>query len=166
MFFIECRDYLVNKLTESGIKTQPFITKKKLLASYEAHAGAVLFTKETFDRISAKKNYTDQSGDRKQRLKVFSREVTFNVIIGDASAAVVETIFEAFMANLDRGFMLDGNYVYIEPGDAEWADDDDSILKSKMAVNVEIKFSGGIYKDKALGKIPGFSIAELSGSKE
>lgn len=166
MFFTTCRDYLINKLTVSGIKTRPYTTMKKLSASYEAHIGAVLFATETFDRSGAKKSYTDQTGGRHKRLKVFSRESTFDVIIGDADPDKVESIFETFMTGLDRGIYIDGNYVYIEPGEAEWADDEDSILKSKMAVKVGIRFIGGIYKDSDLGKLTDIEIADISGGKE
>ena len=166
MFFTTCRDYLIDKLRASGINTKPYTTMKRLSASYEAHVGAVLFSKETFDRSGAKKSYTDQEGARHKRLKVFNREATFDVIIGDADADKVEVIFEKFMTGLDRGIYLDGNYIYIDPGEAEWADDEDSILKSKMAVKIGIKFTGGIYKDTDLGSISGIEIADISGRKE
>ena len=166
MFFTTCRDYLITKITASGIKTKPYTTMKKLSASYEAHVGAVLFDKETYDRSGAKKSYTDQEGGRHKRSKVFSRESSFDVIIGDADPDQVEAIFEAFMTGLDRGIYIDGNYVYIEPGEAEWADDEDSILKSKMAVKISIKFIGGIYKDTDLSKLSDIEIADVSGGKE
>lgn len=166
MFFTTCRDYLIDKLTTSGIKTRPYTTMKKLSGSYEAHIGAVLFSKETFNRNGAKRSYTDQTGGRNKRLKVFSRESTFDVIIGDADPDKVEEIFDAFMTGLDRGFYVDGNYVYIEPGEAEWADDEDSILKSKMAVKVGISFVGGIYKDTSLSKLTDIEIADISDEKE
>lgn len=162
MFFTTCRDYLIDKLTASGIKTKPYTTMKKLTSTYESHIGAVLFSKETYDRSGAKKVYSDQTGGQHKRRKVFSREATFAVIIGDADPDKVEQIFENFMTGLERGIYIDGNYVYIDPGEADWTDDDDSILKSKMAVKVEIKFAGGIYKDTDLSKIPNIEIADIS----
>ena len=40
-----------------------------------------------------------------------------------------------------------GNYVDIDPKQADWIDDEDSILKAKCAVQLKIVCTGGIYAD-------------------
>ena len=145
--YIECRDYLVSKLKEAGIKSKPFTNLKRLKTTQETHVGAVLSDKETFDRSGAKMIFNDQTGARHKRRKLFTRDLAFSVIIGDPDPLQTETIFEAFLKALDTGIYIDGNYTAITIGEAEWAEEEDSILKAKVAVNIEVKFSGGVYKD-------------------
>lgn len=158
--FTECREHLIEKLKEAGIRSKPYTSMKKLRASQEAHIGAVLFEEETFDRSGAKKYYSDQTGAQHKRRKVFSRETTFSVIIGDPDPLKTEEFFEAFLRALDKGIYIDGNYTALEVGDAEWVDDDDSILKAKVAVNVKIKFMGGVYKDTDFANLSGIEVVE------
>ena len=82
-----------------------------------------------------------------KRRKIFDRKLTFTVVIGDYTDDAVETMFEAFLANLDRGIYVDGNFVPIEVEGADWVDKDDSILKAQVAVQVTISFDGGVYRD-------------------
>ena len=69
------------------------------------------------------------------------------MVIGDYTDDAVETMFEAFLANLDRGIYIDGNFVPIEVEGADWVDKDDSILKAQVAVQVTISFDGGVFRD-------------------
>ena len=59
----------------------------------------------------------------------------------------VEEIFDRFVASLDRGIYIDGNFVPIEIEGADWVDKDDSLLKAQVAVQVMITFNGGVYRD-------------------
>lgn len=52
-----------------------------------------------------------------------------------------------FVASLDRGIYIDGNFVPIEIEGADWVDKDDSLLKAQVAVQVMITFNGGVYRD-------------------
>lgn len=164
--FIECREHLIKKLKEAGIRSQPITSMKRLRTTQEAHVGAVLFEQETFDRSGAKTIYSDQTGAQHKRRKVFSRETTFSVIIGDPDPKKTEEFFEAFLRALDKGIYIDGNYTPIEVEEAEWADDEDSILKSKVAVNVKVKFIGGVYKDTDFTKLTNIEVESVIKGKE
>lgn len=159
--YMECRAHLMSALQTAGLRSKPFTSMKKLGATQEAHVGAVLFEKETFDRSGAKKHYSDQTGAQHKRSKVFSREATFSVIIGDPDPLKTEQMFEAFLGALSKGISIDGNYTSIEVDEAEWVEEDDSILKSKVAVNVKVRFVGGVYKDSDLTKLTGIEIESV-----
>ncbi|EPR07767.1 hypothetical protein [Ruminiclostridium papyrosolvens] len=151
--FTECREYLLTKLKEAGIHSKPYTSMKRLRASQETHVGAVLFEEESFNRSGTKTIFSDQTGERHKRRKIFSRETTFSVIIGDPDPTKTETIFEAFLRIIDSGIYINGDYTPIQVEEAEWVDDDDSILKAKVAVNFKVKFLGGVYKDSDFVKI-------------
>lgn len=147
MLYGECKQYLIDKLKAAGVKTKPFTTRKSLERSQESHVSAVLFQNEAFARNGSKKLFKDQEGAQHKRKKVFDRTVTFSVVIGGYTDDEVEGIFEAFVLCLDQGIYVDGNYVPIAVSEADWVDRDDSILKAQVAVEVQITFEGGIYKD-------------------
>jgi len=159
--YTECQKYLSGKLKAAGIHSQIITSMKKLQLYQDAHVGAVLFETETFTRSNLKKTYTDEKGDDRKRHKILLRETTFSVIIGDAVPENTERIFEAFLVAIETGLYINGNYTLIEVLDAEWVDDDDSILKSKVAVNVKVKFTGGVYKDILLAKLSGIEVVEI-----
>lgn len=50
--------------------------------------------------------------------------------------------------NLKKGIDVDGNWVNIVVGEADWVEEGDSILKAKVAVQLDITFEGGIYQDR------------------
>ena len=147
MLYGESKKYLLEKLVAAGLKSKPYTTEKALEKSQESHIGAVLFESETVLRNGSKTHYRDQEGAQKKRRKIFDRKLTFTVVIGDYTDDAVETMFEAFLANLDRGIYVDGNFVPIEVEGADWVDKDDSILKAQVAVQVTISFGGGVYRD-------------------
>ena len=121
MLYTESKQYLIDKLKAAGIKSKPFTTEKALEKSQESHIGAVLFERETFTRNGCLNfSYTDNE---------------------------VEEIFDRFVASLDRGIYIDGNFVPIEIEGADWVDKDDSLLKAQVAVQVMITFNGGVYRD-------------------
>ncbi|MDL2288274.1 SON protein [Oscillospiraceae bacterium OttesenSCG-928-F05] len=156
--FIACRDYLIKCLEESGIRTPPIKTMKQLETTQDPRVGAVIFASETFRRSGSKRTYRDENGARHKRRKVFDRDTTFNVIIGDPEPERAERIFERFVCALDNGIVVDGNFVSLEPGQVEWVTNEDSILRSKMAVNIAITFYGGVYSDTRLGRLTGIDI--------
>lgn len=145
--YTESKAYLLAKLKEAGLKTKPYTTIKGLEKSQESHVGAVIFEKEDISRNGSKKLYKDQEGAQKKRRKVFDRKLTFTVTIGDYTDDAVETMFEKFLASLDRGIWVDGDFVPLEAEGADWVNKDDSILKAQVAVQVAITFEGGLYKD-------------------
>ena len=130
MLYAESKNYLINKLKESGLKSKPYTSQKALEKSQESHVGAVLFETESL-----------------------SRKLTFSVVIGGYTDDEVETMFEEFLKHLDRGIYVDGNFVSIEVEEADWVTKDDSILKAQVAVQVKITFDGGLYKDSKPRKL-------------
>ena len=161
----ECREYLVDKVNKAGIKTKVKTTMKDLKLSNESHIGAVLFEDEEFEKDIKKTFYVDQLGNKKKRLKIFDRKTTFSVVIGEYEQSKCELIFAEFMVLIDAGFYIDDNYVEIVPKKASWVDEKDSILKSKVAVQIFIEFDGGIYKDTGFKKVNDICV-EVEISKE
>ena len=151
--YAESKAYLLTKLKEAGVKSKPYTAMKRLERSQESHVSAVIFDKETIARNGSKKIYKDQQGAQKKRRKVFDRDLTFAVIIGDYSDDTVEALFQKFLESLDRGIWVNGNFVPIEAEDAEWADEEDSILKARVAVRVMVTFNGGLYRDTDFGPL-------------
>ena len=109
--------------------------------------GAVLRTGEDFTRSGSKKKYTDQEGHRKQRNKLFERTSELHIVIADTDEAKVEEILTKFLKSISKGLEVNGNWVDIEIGKADWVEGDDSILKSKIAVEFDVILTGGIYVD-------------------
>lgn len=160
--FTECRNYLTQKLQQVGT-AKPYTTMKRLSLARDSHISAVLFGKDTFSRNGSKTIYRDEAGNRHKRRKVFDRGLSFSVVIGDYSEDAVETTLEAFLTALDDGLDVNGNYTPIDVEEAEWVDKDDSILQSKLAVNIKVTFNGGVYRDTDFAKV---ADAEIQAEKE
>ena len=141
------RDFLVQKLKDAGIHGKIHESMKSLKNCNELHVGAVLRTEERFTRSGSKKRYTDQQGQRKQRNKLFDRTTELHVVIADTDEAKVEEMLTNFLKGISKGLAVDENWVDIEIGKADWVEGDDSILKSKIAVEFDVMLTGGIYTD-------------------
>lgn len=141
------RDFLVQKLKDAGIHGKIHESMKSLKNCNEVHVGAVLRTGEDFTRSGSKKRFTDQQGQRKQRNKLFERTTELHIVIADTDEAKVEEILTRFLESISKGLEVDGNWVDIEIGKADWVEGDDSILKSKIAVEFDVTLTGGIYTD-------------------
>lgn len=165
MLYTEAKQYLLNKLTAAGLKSKPYTTQKSLEKSLESHIGAVLFEREAYARNGSKKRFRDEEGAKHKRRKVFDRDLTFTVIIGDYTDDKVEAIFERFVSGLDSGIYVDGNFIPIEVEGADWVDKDDSILKAQVAVQVSVTFHGGIYKDTDFGPLTRIEMVEIDRKK-
>lgn len=158
--YAECKQYLIGKLKATGIRTNPYTSHKALESCQESHVGAVLFAGEDLLRNGSKTIYKDNGATRKRR-KIFDRDITMSVIIGDYSDDRVEQIFERFVQLLDKGIEVDGNYVPIEPVAADWVDRDDSILRARVAVQIKVIFHGGIYRDTDFAKLTGIEVGSI-----
>lgn len=145
--YVACQKELIRALQAAGCVKQPFISMKKLLASSESRLSAVLSEDEAIERQKGKKFFTDENGKRLKRTKIFNRDITFTVVIGDYNNEAVEEIYEKFLKELADGIYLDGNYISIEPSDTEWNEEKDHILYSKVSMQVKITCHGGIYRD-------------------
>lgn len=153
MLYTQAKAYLVEKLKEAGLKTKPHTTMKSLSRSMESHVGAVLSGTEAIARNGSKTIYKDQEGAQHKRRKLFDRNVTFQVVLGDYSDDKVETMLEAFLASLDRGIEVDGNFVPLEVDGVEWDMEEDHPLKAEIAARVSVTFQGGVYKDTDFRKV-------------
>lgn len=142
----ECRNVLIETLKKAGIRNKPYTSQKVLGLTQESHVGAVLFEKESLQKDLQSRVYI--TADRKRKRKrVFSRVVSFTVVIGEYTLEAAEAIYERFIEQLPDGIFVDDNYVSIEPDEAEWMDEKDHILKSKVAVQLLVLCNGGVYKD-------------------
>lgn len=145
---VECRSYLENKLKEAGIKTNIFKEQKKLKSNQEQHTAAVLIEKEEIEKSGKIKIYIDELTPKKQkRIEKFSRVVYFIVIIGDYDLTACATTYERFISLLEKGLYINGNWTEMSIEEIDWVDEDDSILKSKITVQMLFKFEGGIFED-------------------
>ena len=69
------------------------------------------------------------------------------MIIGEYTAEKAEEIYERFLRTVERGLYIDGNFTGAEIEGADWVEKEDSILKAKVAVQVKVRFDGGVYRD-------------------
>lgn len=148
----QCKAYLTAKLKIAGMN-KIHTSMKELKAYQDSHVGAVLPEADTFTRSYAKKIYRNEESTKLKRLKLFDRETRFIVVIGEYDQAKCDVIFSAFMVALDAGIVIEGNYTALEVEEADWVDKEDSILQAKVAVQVKIKFVGGIYKDTGFAPV-------------
>lgn len=155
--YSECKEYLIKKLEAAGIMSSIFTDRKNLEATYESHVGAILFGEDTLTRNGSKTRYKENGNDRK-REKVFDRTISYDVIIGDYKEETVQEIFENFVTGLDKGILINGMYVSIDIGEIDWVEQGDSLLKSKLAVQMKVLFTGGIYKQYELGNIQDINV--------
>ena len=167
--FIECQQFLKDALKEAGIRTPPITTMKQLKVFADSHVGAILFDDETLNRSGSKRIFRNERGDQQKRRRVYDRSITFDVIIGEYTAQAAEAIYEAFLLKLERGLYIDGNFTSAEIVGADWVEKEDSILKAQVAVQVKIKFDGGVYRDTDFvdvsGKELGISTENLNGKE-
>jgi len=159
--YAETKNYLLEHLKASGLKSNPYTSQKALEKSQESHIGAVLFERETLERDGSKVHYKDETGVLKKRRKVFARTLSYVVILGDYTDEAVEEMYQVFLSNLDEGIYIDGNYVPITIESADWVDKDDNILKAKVAVQILVSFAGGVYRDTGFVSVKDLEIEKI-----
>lgn len=147
------KEYLIEILKKSGIKSQIYTSMKKLKASNETHVAAVLFDGESFERSNSKRRYIDKAGIEKRRKKIFERETRMKVIISDNSEEKVEEITMNFLRMIGTGFPYDGNWIDIWIEGAEWLSEGDHILRGKIAVELKLTLKNGVYSEETLKSI-------------
>ena len=144
---VECNEYLKVKLKAAGIQKPIITTQKKLKDNNEKHCGAVLPDKEEVTKSGQMKFYYDDQNKKKKRTQKFNRVVYFIVIIGEYSFEKCSELYEKFLCELDYGLYIDGNWAEMTIEEIDWVDNEDSILKSDITVQMLVKFEGGVYKD-------------------
>lgn len=151
--YTDCQDEIIRALKAAGCAGKPFTSKKLLTASSESHVSAVLCEDDRVERASGKKTYTAQDGRTLKRSRRFDRDITYTVIIGDYQQKKAEETWEKFLLELAAGIYVDGNYVSINPEDAQWMGEKDHILFARVAVQAKIVCHGGLYLDTDMTKL-------------
>lgn len=154
--YTECRKYLVETVAAVSGR-QPLTSMKRLIAAADSRVAAVLCEEEALAKDKSKRIYTDPAG-RHRRTKKYKREITFTVTIGDYNETEAEAVYNKLLEALADGIYIDGNWVEIEPSRADWAAGDDSILRAKCAVQMAVKFIGGVYTDTDFARVSDVSI--------
>ena len=146
----EEREFIVNTLKSAGAKGKIHDSVKSMKNCSDVHVCAVMRVGESFTRSGSKRRFEDQEGHRKQRNKLFDRVTVLQVVIADANEEKVDKLLTDFLKKISKGFAVSGNWVDIEIGDADWVEENDSILKSRIAVEFDVTLKGGIYTDTDL----------------
>lgn len=146
--YTECKDYLVQALKDAGLKA-PITSMKRLKTCSDIRLSAVLFQAEKLTKEKRKRIY-QADGVTNKRRKYYARELVFRVVIGEANDAVAEEIYERLLVSLQDGVYVHGNYVEVIAEDTEWYAEEDSILRAKCAVELTIRFIGGVYRDYSM----------------
>lgn len=157
----ECRDYLIQRLKDAGIKTKVCTSLKDLKQFSDPLVGAAIPDGDNFVRAHSKKIYQSAAGDKHKRRKLYDRELSFLVVIGAKDYQQASEIFERFLTDLDAGIIIDGNYTEIQPSDADWVDKDDSIIKAQIAVQLQVKFIGGVYRDYNFARVSDYEVRSI-----
>lgn len=141
----ECRAYLEDKIKAAmGSETKVFHTFKELAACMESHVGSVLIDSET---LSKNGHRAVLQGQTVPGLKVYDREQSLSVSMGEYTLEKLEPMYEAFLASLDRTIPVGGGYsAALTVSGSEWLLKEDNILKSNVSVVMTVTCAGGLWK--------------------
>lgn len=151
--YTECQAELIRALKAAGCEREPFLSMKRLEASAESRISAVLCEDDQLERSAGKKFYTAEDGRNMRRTRLFSRDITFMVIIGDFTQEKAEETYEKFLLKLKKGIYVEGDYVSIDPSEAQWMSEKDHILHAKVAVQIKVLCHGGLYQDTDMAQL-------------
>lgn len=155
--FAASRQYLIEHLQAAGAKRPPYTSLKRLRLCTESAQTAVLFNRETLARSGRKATY--QAGDAQHRRQtLYDRTIVWDVIIGDYTAEAAEAVYTAFLSGLGKGFWADGNYIDLAATEADWVEEEDSILHAKVAVKLQISCTGPLCRDVELLPVTEYEI--------
>lgn len=144
--YTECQAELIRALKAAGCEKEPFLSMKRMKNSAESRISAVLCEDDTVERASGKR-FFEKNGVSTRRTKLFDRNITYTVVIGDFSQEKAEDTYERFLLNVNKGIYVDGNYISIDPSDAQWMGEKDHILNANIAIQVKVTCTGGLYQD-------------------
>lgn len=156
----ECLNYLKGKLLSVMNESTPYFTRLaelKISAASRVCAAIPDADVVTFSGANAF-NLDTKTND----IKRLDRVITVGVVLGERNTEALEPLFEAFLASLDESFIYAGHAIGITLGEAGWMDEKDSLIKAKLAVEIPIIFTGGIYRPKRYGKIETINIERES----
>lgn len=101
----ECRNLLIETLKAAGIRNKPYTSQKVLSLAQESHVGAVLFEKESLQKDPQSRVYTTEEGRKRKRKRVFTRIVSFTVVIGEYTSEAAELYMKYFCRSCLPVFM-------------------------------------------------------------
>lgn len=143
------KEFIEQAMKDGGVKGKIFTSKKKLKSATGPQFAAILRASDHPVRSKHKTTYKDQEGIGRVRRKLYECSTIYNVVLNDNSEEAVEALLEGFLANLRKGFYDDdGNWVGVTPVDTDWVDEEDSVLKGKVTVQVIVLCQYGIYEDR------------------
>ncbi len=149
------KEYLEAALKEGGMTGRIYASVKELKHAQGTNYGAVLRGKDKPTRSKSKKYYKDEEDRSMLRHKPYDMETTYNVVIAAATEEKAEEVLEGFLKAVGRGYYDDGgNWVAVEPEETDWVDEDDSVMKAKVAVQVAVICRYGLYIDTEAGAMP------------
>lgn len=157
------RNYLIETLKSSGIKSQVYTNMKKLKAGNEVHVGAVLRNGETFARSGSKKTYIDQEGQRKRRVKLWDRSTSLHIVIADTSEEKVEEILENFEdyvnAMLEERKGINNIYMQVVCSNSRYQRMDGRVQDINNA-GIVTGLYGRAKESQSIGEVKSFPISE------
>lgn len=148
-------EYLKNALKKAGMRGNIHESLKSMTHDNGFHYAGILRSTDSPERAKSKKTFRDQQDVPMLRKKYFDVTCVYNVVICDRDEESLEDILENFMVNLGKGFDDgNGNWVGTDIGTADWVDEEDSVLKARLAVEIPITLHYGIYEDVRTAKMP------------
>lgn len=150
---LHCREYLLSLLQQLELRGRIYTSMKELESSNAIEYGAVIFNSEELQRSTERRRFQfEQKSVR--RFKIFDRKINFIISFGSASETHTEEMYETFLRLLAQGITdKENNYIPIEVEKIEWLDEKDSILRSKLLVQMQLSFHAGLYKDKEIIRV-------------
>lgn len=146
-----CLAYFEERIRRVMGENAPFFTRlADLKTCMESHVSMLAVESDTLTHSGASsRNLLTGAED----LTVFNRTAVISVTLGEYKLETLEPLFERFMVSLDQGFLYEGHYIALEPGEAEWVDGKDSLIKAQIAVQLPFTCRGGIYRPKTFATI-------------
>ena len=147
--------FLEAALKAGGLTKTIYTSLKQLKHAAGTQYGAILRISDKPIRATSKKTFKDQQGASLTRRKLYTCETAYNVVLVAADEETLEKLLEGFLSNLERGYYDDGgNWVDVTPEETDWVDEDDCVMKAKMAVQIKVVCRYGLYKDVATAVSP------------
>lgn len=141
------KKYLEDLLRASGITGVIYESLKKMSEDEGSYYAGILRGSDKPVRSKSKKIY-DNGAVTMNRVKLYDMETVYTVVIAEYDEEHLEAHLEAFFKTISKGYDDgNGNWVGVEAGEVDWVDEKDSILKAKIAVEIPVTFTYGIYKD-------------------
>lgn len=146
--------FLEEALQNGGLKGRIYGSLHELKRAQGTHYGGILRVSDKPTRSVRKKKYTDQTGTAKLRRRLYDVITTYNVVIADSTEEGAENVLEGFLASLAKGYYDEQeNWLKVTPVATDWVDEDDSAIKTKVAVQVEVTFEYGIYREDGMDQM-------------